>query len=310
VLSLLFEVARNYVEALGYQRRIAVADQSAEAQVALVRLTRARYEGGVAGELEVAQVEAQLASTRAQRQVLDTLFRQTVHRLSLLLGEFPDATQSEFAPSRAPLAAPLEVPLGLPSDLLRRRPDIRRSERRLAAATARIGAATADLFPRFSLTGSFGTAAHDIRHTLDRRSFAWSVGPAVSWPILEWSRVLANVHAQEAVEQQALATYEQTVLAALVEVEDALVALQSERARHTHLEAAVEANARAVRLATAQYEAGVSDFLVVLDSERALRRAEDEAIQSRTSVALDTLAAFKALGGGWSVYATPHRATE
>lgn len=299
LLTLVFEVARDYVEALGYQQRIAIAQKNIAAQTATVRLADSRYKGGLSSELDVVQAQAQLASTRAQLAALETDFQQAAHRLSLLLGEPPDATLPDLTrETPCPVVAP-EIPLGLPSDLLRRRPDIRRSERQLAAATARIGVATADLFPRFSLTGTFGSASTDVRHILDSKSLFWTVGPAVSWPILDGGRILANVHVREAIQEQALASYELAILRAVSEVEDARVAFQNEHARRTHLADAVGANDRAVRLATAQYNEGVSDFLDVIDSERSLRLAEDQRVQSETALALHAIGLFKALGGGW-----------
>ncbi len=302
LLTLLFEVARNYIDALGFAQRATVARQTIVSLEATVRLTQARYEGGLASGLDVAQAQAELASTRAELALHEAAFRQAVHQLSVLLGRFPDEALAQTF-ERTPLPAPPpEIPLGLPSDLLRRRPDIRRHERELAAATARIGAAEADFFPRFSLTGSFGSESTDVRHGLDRRSLLWSVGPAVSWPILEFGRLSAKVEEQEALEAEALAGYRRVVLQAVREVEDALVAFGSERTRHEQLTAAVGANQRAVELATLQYQEGVSDFLDVLDSQRSLRLAEDQLVQSRTALALHAIGVFKTLGGGWNCY--------
>lgn len=302
---LLFDVARAYVEARGCQQRIAIARENIAAQQETLRLARFQCDGGFGSELDVAQAETQLASTRAALTLLETSFRHTIHQVSLLLGEVPDATLAELSPEAPIPPAPPEIPLGLPSDLLRLRPDIRRCERRLAAATARVGVATADLFPRFSLTGTFGSESHDVRHILDSRSLFWSVGPAVSWPVFTGGRVRANIEVQSAVQQQALAEYEETILTALKEVEDALCAYRSERVRHEYLAEAVAAARRAVSLATAQYNEGVSDFLAVVDSERSLHAVEDRLVQSQTALTLHTIRLFKALGGGWESWAGP-----
>lgn len=302
---LLFDVARTYVEARGYQQRIAIARENITAQQQTLRLARFQCDGGFGSELDVAQAKTQVASTRAALTLLETSFRHTIHQLSLLLGEVPDATLTELCREAPIPPAPPEIPLGLPSDLLRRRPDIRRSERRLAAATARIGVATADLFPRFSLTGAFGSESHDVRHILDSRSLFGSVGPAVSWPVFTGGRTRANIEVRNAVQQQALAEYEETILTALQEVEDTLCAYRSERVRYDYLAEAVAAARRAVSLATAQYNEGVSDFLAVVDSERSRHAAEDRLVQSQTALTLQTIRLFKALGGGWDSTATP-----
>jgi NodT family efflux transporter outer membrane factor (OMF) lipoprotein len=305
LVTLLFEVARNYVEARGYQQRIGIAHQNLEVQQETFRLTRSQCDGGIGNELDVAQAQAQLSSTRSQVSLLETSFRHAVHRLSLLIAELPDATLAELS-KEAPIPAALpEIPLGLPSDLLRRRPDIRRRERQLAATTARIGVATADLFPKFSLNGSFGSQTYDVRRLLDGRSLAWSVGPGVSWPILDGGRIRANIEARNAIQQEALAQYDLAVLKAVKEVEDALIACQNERVRYRDLADAVTANLRAVSLASARYQEGLSDFLAVVDSERALYTAQEQLVQSRTNTTLQMIAVFKALGGGWEENAEP-----
>ncbi len=298
-VTLVFEVARNYVEARDCQRRIAIIRQNIEIQQKTLDLTRILSENGAASELDVAQARTQLSATYSQLPVLETSFRQAIHRISLLVGELPDATLAELAQEAPAPVTPLEIPLGLPSDLVRHRPDIRRSERLLAAATARIGVATADLFPRFSLTGAFGSESHDLRRFLDARSLFWAVGPSVSWPILDGGRIRANIEAQGADQQRALAEYELAVLNALKEVEDALIAYRNERTRYQHLTNAVEANRQAVSLANIQYQEGMSDFMVVVDTERTLCKYEDQLVRSGTQTTLCALAVFKALGGGW-----------
>jgi NodT family efflux transporter outer membrane factor (OMF) lipoprotein len=299
LVTLLSEVARNYVEARGYQNRILVARENIIAQEEALELTRVQFEGGLAGELDVAQAKAQLASTRSAVPTLESSFRQAVHRLGVLLGEYPTALVKDLETDGPIPTPPPEISVGLPSELLQRRPDIRRSERLLAAATAQIGVATADLFPRFYLLGSFGSQAYDFRNFLDHSSLFWSVGPSVSWPILDAGRLRAHVESQNAVQQEALAQYELTVLTALEEVENALTAYQREHLRRRHLSEAVEASRRALDLANERYVAGVADFLTVLDSERSLYETEDQLVQSTTATTLHAIALYKALGGGW-----------
>ena len=191
------------------------------------------------------------------------------------------------------------MPVGLPSELLRRRPDVRQAKRALAAATARIGVATADLFPKFSLTGQFGQQSAAFHRLFDSNSNFWSIGPAISWPVFEGGRIRANIRVQNARQEQALAIYEQTVLRSLQDVEDALVAYDREQARRVSLAGAVDANRRSVDLSNQLYQRGLIDFLSVLDAERALFLSEDALARSDTTVSTNLVALYKALGGGW-----------
>ena len=198
---------------------------------------------------------------------------------------------------------PPEVPMGLPSDLLRRRPDIREAERTLAADTARIGVAMADLFPRFSLNGSLGPQTIDMQHFLDRNSLSGSVGPSITWPVFQGGRILANIEAQNARQEQSLASYRQTVLNAFQEVEDAMTAYSSEKARREAIAGSVVANQKAVDLSSALYNRGFVDFLRVLESQRSLYSSQDELASSDITAMTNLVALYKALGGGWDSFA-------
>jgi NodT family efflux transporter outer membrane factor (OMF) lipoprotein len=189
--------------------------------------------------------------------------------------------------------------VGLPSDLLRRRPDIRRAEAQAHAATARIGVATADLFPKFNLAGSFGFSASDVTRIDRWTSNFWSWGPTVTWPIFAGGRIYWNIKVQDALTEQALLTYEKTVLTALKDVETALVAYAKEQETRKSLTEAVKNNRRAVDLATTLYLAGKSDFLNVLIAQRSLFATEDALAQSIRTVDTNLIALYKALGGGW-----------
>jgi NodT family efflux transporter outer membrane factor (OMF) lipoprotein len=189
--------------------------------------------------------------------------------------------------------------VGLPSDLLRRRPDVRKTERELAAATARIGVATADLFPRFSLTGAFGYEAYNSNLLFQDQSNFWGVGPTLRWPILNFKRLLAQIDSSKAIREEILARYERSVLLALEEVENALVAISREKNRVKFLDEAVLANDLAVKLAMERYLAGVQSYLAVIDAQAALYAAEDQVAQSRQAQILALVALYKALGGGW-----------
>ncbi len=310
LVTLLAEVARNYVELRTFQSRLEIAQQNVKVQQATVDLSRSRYEAGLTSELDVARSESQLATTQSQIPVLDTGVKTAAHRLGVLLGQQPGALLGELAASKPIPPAPGEaggggggggggVPVGLPSDLLRRRPDIRRAERDLAAATARIGMATADLFPRFSLTGSFGFQSTQVGDLVDGDSRFWSIGPAVRWPIFEAGRIRSNINVQGARQEQAAARYERTVLTAFEDVENALVAYSRQQARRASLEQAVAADLRAVDLANELYTRDLTDFLNVLDSQRQLFLLQDQLVESQGTVTTSLIALYKALGGGW-----------
>jgi NodT family efflux transporter outer membrane factor (OMF) lipoprotein len=303
LVSLLAEVARSYVELRGAQRQAAIARANLGAQTETLELTRARLAAGLASDLDVARAEAQVQATAAQIPSLESAARASIHLLSVLLAQQPNALAGELSREAPIPPTPREVPIGLPSDLLRRRPDVRRAERQLAAATARIGVATADLFPRFSLVGSLGLESSTFRDVGDLDSRFWSIGPSVSWPLLDFGRIRSNVDVVDAREEQAAAVYERTVLTSLREVEDALVSFSREQARRRELAGAVDSNRRAVSLADQLYRAGRTDFLSVLQSQRDLYASEDDLVDSDRRVASDLIALYKALGGGWEVEA-------
>jgi len=299
LVTLLSEVARNYVEVRGLQRRIVITQENMESERETLKLTQSRFKAGLTGELDVVRAEAQLASTTAAIPTLESALKQTIHQLGVLLGQTPESLLSELAKDAPIPANPPTVPVGLPSDLLRRRPDIRRAERQLASATAQIGVATADLFPKFSLTGSYGLQSADVDHWVDRRSTFGSITPNMQWPIFEGGRILSNIAVQNARQEQSLGLYENTVLTALKDVENALVAYAQEQVRYRELSAATKANRRALDLATELYSKGLADFLSVLDAQRALFVSEDALVQSQQTVITSLIALYKALGGGW-----------
>ncbi len=303
LVTLLAEVARNYVELRGFQQRLAIAHENIQAQQESLELTRVRFQAGLTSALDVAEAEALLATTRAQVPTLESGARQSMHRLGVLLGRAPGALLEELAP-RAPIpAATLGGTIGFPADLLRRRPDIRRAERELAAATARLGAATADLYPRFSLVGIIGFQSLDLADLAEWPSRFWTTGPTSRWPVFDAGRVRAHIQVQDARQEQALARYERTLLRALEDVENALVAYAREQERRRLLSETVRADQEAVNLATERYTGGLTDFLNVILAQRALYTNQDALAQSETAVVLDLIALYKALGGGWEVYA-------
>jgi NodT family efflux transporter outer membrane factor (OMF) lipoprotein len=299
LVSLLAEVGRSYLDLRGTQERLVILEKTVVSETDTLELARARFEAGLGTDLDVARAEGLLRATEAERPVLQRLARQAVFRLGVLLGEEPGALAPELeVPGQIP-AVPPEVPLVLPSELLSRRPDLRRAERELAAATARVGVARADLFPRFAILGSFGRRSEDAGDLGWGASQFWGVIPLVRWPILSGGRIRANVRVQGARQEQALRQYENDVLTALEEVENALSAHARERVRQESLREAVAANRRALEVATERYLGGVESFLSVLDAQRSVYAAEDQLVQSVRNVALGLVALYKALGGGW-----------
>ncbi len=304
LVSLSAEVAGNYLNLRSLQQRLAIARRNLKAQEHTAELTRQRFGAGFASKLDVVRAEALAATTAGQIPLLEAQVRQTIYSLSLLLGGEPSALLEELIPEADLPTAQATVPVGLPSDLLLRRPDIRRAEAKIHAATARIGVAKADLFPKFTISGALGLQNTTFTSTLNRASTAWSLGPALNWPLFDMGRSRANLELKKAVQEEELLAYEQTVLGALREVEHALIASTKEEEHRQAMAQAVTANRTAVELATALYAAGQNDFLAVLDAQRSLYAAEDALALSSRTVSTNLVALFKALGGGWSAEET------
>ncbi|HWB20676.1 MAG TPA: efflux transporter outer membrane subunit [Phycisphaerales bacterium] len=304
LVTLLGDVARNYIELRFFQKRLDIAQRNIGAQQASLEVAQARFDAGLTSELDVAQAKSLLATTTAVVPALEASRDQAIHRLGILLGQWPGSLMQRLQPSAEAPSAPPIVPVGLPSDLLRQRPDIRQAERQLAAATERIGVATADLYPKFQLTGNIGVSASDFADLFQSSAGFWNVGPSITWPILEGGRIHANIQVAEARAQESLIAYQQSILGALQEVEDNLVAYAKERIRLRSLDAAVTANRRAVDLANDRYTKGLVDFQSVLDTQRSLFLAEDDQAQSQRTVSISIVAIYKALGGGWSAFTT------
>ncbi|HXG63330.1 MAG TPA: efflux transporter outer membrane subunit [Planctomycetota bacterium] len=299
-VSLAAEVARNYVELRGLQTRLEVARRNLEAQRRTAALVRARVDAGRASEFDGVRAQGQADATAAALPELEAGVRRAVHRLGVLLGRDPGSLVPELAAAGRVPAPPSEIPIGLPADLLRRRPDVRRAERQLAAATARVGAAAADLYPRFFLLGFFRTESLETSDLFTAASRAWSFGPSIQWPFFQGGRIRARVEAQDARREQAAIRFERAVLGALQDVEDALVTLAREQTRRAALSRAAESRRRAVELAGRQYAEGLADLLSVLDAERALYETEDLLVRSEEAVSAAAIALYKAVGGGWT----------
>jgi len=299
MVSLLAEVARNYSELRGFQKRLDITNQNIKLQQDSLDLARVRADAGLGTQFDVERQSAQLDSTRALVPALQAAEIQTIHRLGVLLGEEPGALLNELAQAKPIPTVPPAVPVGLPGDLLKRRPDIREAEARVAAETARVGVARADLFPKFLLTGAAGRQATEPSGlTLGAGNF-FSIGPAITLPIFTGGKIRGNIEAQKQRLDQALTAYQNTVLRSLEETENALVAYGHEKDRQARLVAAVNASRQATMLANELYTRGLSDFLSVLDAQRQQLAAEDDLAQSDTAVITNLVALYKALGGGW-----------
>ena len=299
MLTLLAEVARNYVELRGGQRRREIAVRDRTLQEEAVELTRARFQSGVTNELDVTRAAALLAATQAAIPPLDTAVRKSMYAIAVLLGQQPGELVAELSSAAPVPPAPPEIPIGLPSDLLRRRPDVRQAERQLAAETARIGVAEAEWFPKISLTGDVGAESISASKWFVPGSLFWSLGPSVQWRILDFGRVRAEVKAQTAVQEAALATYEKVALTSLQEAENAVVAYAQEQNRHTALAVEVSENRRSLAMADALYAKGLVNYLDVLDARRSFYQSDDELAVSDQAISIDLVTLYKALGGGW-----------
>jgi multidrug efflux system outer membrane protein len=299
LVTLLGEVAKNYIDLRGFQRQLAVARANLKAQQETLELTSIRFQAGLVSDLEVAQAETEVNTTAASIPPLESALKGAAYQIEVLLGLQPGALWDEVS-KEAPIPnLPPEVLVGLPSELLRRRPDIRRAERQLAAATAQIGAATADLFPKFFLTGVGGLQSVSASDWLTSGSKFGSIGPRITWPVFDAGKIRANIEIRNAQQQQALTQYEKTILTALQDVETSLVNYSKEQSRYRSLLDAVTANRRALQMATELYGHGLVDFLNVLITQRSLYTVENDLAQSEATKATNLVALYKALGGGW-----------
>jgi NodT family efflux transporter outer membrane factor (OMF) lipoprotein len=295
------EVAREYVDLRSTQRRLTIARENLVTQQRALDLTKQLNQRGLTSRLDETRATAQVASTRATIPALEASISRSIHRLSVLLGERPTALASELNQPAPVPPVPDDVPVGLPSELLRRRPDIRRAERQLAASTEDVGVATADLFPRFFLNGSIGLQGTDPGNVFEYASRYYSLGPSVSWPIFDAGRTKARLSRAEARRAQSFAAFRGSVLNAFREVEDALVSYAKVQERAVSLREVAAASRQSVKIANELYSQGVSDFLSVLDAQRQLLLAEEQLANAEGERATSLVALYKALGGGWEL---------
>ncbi len=293
------DVALIYLDVRTMQARLEAAESNIASQRKILALTRARFTHGLATDLEVAQAERVLASSEVEVPLLRIALERGINTLAVLLGQTPGSLHARLAEPAPIPVPPAKVTVGLPVDLLRQRPDIRRAERRLAAQTARVGLATAELYPKLTLTGRFGYEALSSSDLFDAGSRVFSLGPALRWNVFAGGRLRAQIAAEDARATQALLGYEQTVLGALNEVENALIAYVEQRVRFEALERAVAASQRSLELATRLYKEGLVGFQDVLDAQRAVFAFENQLAAARGVSAASFVQLYRALGGGW-----------
>jgi NodT family efflux transporter outer membrane factor (OMF) lipoprotein len=297
-VSLVAEVALNYIQLRGYQQEILVAQKSLQAQQQTADITRKLFNAGFDTALDIANADAAVATTDAQIPVYETAAQQSIYALSILLARPPADLLKQLLPEAGLPSVPAQVPIGLPSGLLRRRPDVKAAEAQLHAATAQIGVAVADFYPQFSLTGSVNWNSNLLRTWWNTASRTFGVGPSVTWPIFQGGAIAANVQLQEALRDQAFIAYQKTVLTAFQDVENALIAFSKEQRHRTLLSDAVAANRKAVALSLELYTGGQNNFLTVTTAQQYLYTAENALVQSNCNIATDLIALYKALGGG------------
>ncbi|HET6607977.1 MAG TPA: efflux transporter outer membrane subunit [Rhodopila sp.] len=299
LLTSLAEVARDYIQLRGTQEQLKIAHENARSAQQSLALTRERAAGGVTTDLDVANASAQLRSTLSEIPSLEQQEAQEINALSLLLGQPPNALRQDLATAEPVPPVPARVPVGVPSELARRRPDIREAEAQLHAATADVGVAVANFYPSFTLTGSFGLQSLQLRHAFDLASNQYAVGPAITIPIFQGGQLRSTLQLRKAQQQEAAVAYQKTVLQAWHDVDNALTAYKAEQARRDELIQAVAENRKALSLAQSRYQQGVSDFLAVLDAQRSLLATQQQLAESTARVSSNLVALYKALGGGW-----------
>ena len=299
LVSLLAEVAGDYASLRTSQLRLAIAERNIASAKKALDLTQQEFQRGLGTDLEVAQARAQWNNVRSATPTLRAAVARLSHAIGVLVGGFPGDLEAELSNPAPLMAVPADLPVTLPSETMTNRPDIRRAERRYAAATARIGVATADLFPHFEIPLAIDPTSATISSLFLAKSLDWNLGLSASGLVYDGGKTDARIESAKAAAETARIAYEQTVRGAFRDVEDALINFSTETERNGTLKEAASDSDQALDRATRLYSAGLTDFLKVLDSERAAFAAEDLEAQSRLARVQDVIALFKALGGGW-----------
>lgn len=297
-LTVAAEIATDYLNLRSVQDQIEIARKNLDAQRQIFEITGKKYKAGLLSRLDYTSSKAQVAASEARIPELEASERSLIYSIGLLSGDGAKILEQLSKKSNLPPYPP-SIPVGLPADLLKRRPDIKKAEAQLHAATARTGAAKADYFPKITLTGDFGYSGNDADSLLNWSSRSWSFGPAVSIPVFNAGRIAANVESKNAIEEQALANYEKVVLTALKDVETALYNYSSDIKKHAHLAASAKDNYEAAEMSMSLYSAGKINYSRVLDARRNQYSAEEALVTSNGKLATDIVSLYKSLGGGW-----------
>jgi NodT family efflux transporter outer membrane factor (OMF) lipoprotein len=302
LVGVIADVARAYVDLRGLQVRASVLDSAMAVLRESLRIVRIRYERGITNELDVTLAARELATLEAQAAPVNAQVHAAEYTIATLLGLYPEDLVTELAPAGMVPAVPAAVDAGLPPQLLRRRPDIREAERELAGATARIGVATASLFPSLAVTGAIGFQRQSLRGEPVLGEHIWSLGPAAVWPLLDFGALDAQVEVADLATRAQLLRYKQTIQQAVREVDTSSALFAAEQLSLARLGTALVAGQRAVTLANERYERGVTDFLNVVDAERAEYDLEEQYAATQVAAAEQFIALYRSLGGGWESY--------
>jgi NodT family efflux transporter outer membrane factor (OMF) lipoprotein len=302
LVSVIADVARAYLDLRGLQMQLAVLQENIRTSQKLVDLVQARFDRGITNELDLTLARRQLATLQAQRQPLVAQIDAAQYTIAVLVGQFPEDLAQELSQPGMIPATPEQIDAGLPLDLLKRRADIQQAERQLAASTARIGVATANLFPRLVVTAGAGYQSQGLGVSPASNQFIWSAGPAAIWPLLDFGVLDALVGIADLRTHEMLVSYKQTIQRAVQEVDTAVSNYRGQQERLRNLGDALVASQRAVKLASERYDRGLTDFLNVVDAERQQYDLQEQYAGAQTVAAEQFVALYKALGGGWENY--------
>jgi len=301
MITVLAETAASYLQIRSLQAQLQTSFENIRSQQAMLDLTRVRYKYGIATYLDVAQATRVVANSEADLPLIRNDLNQSITSLAVLTGHSSRAIYSWLQPVQPIPLPPEEVTVGIPAERLRQRPDIRRAERNLAAQTARIGVATADLYPSFSLTGTFGFSSLKTGNFLDSASQIYGVGPSLSWNIFDMGKIRQQIAVQDARTEQALHSYEQTILEAIKEIEDRLKGYHEQLARMAALKNSVQASRETVEMSARLYKDGLTDFQNVLDAQRSLLETESAMDVAEGNTSIQLVGLYKAMAGGWPI---------
>lgn len=299
-VSMIAEVALAYIDVRTYQERLRVARENVTLQEETLELLQALNQAGSGDALAIAQAQYNLESSKSSVPDIQTGLEKAMNSLAILTGKAAGSLQQELEKEKTLPNVSVQLAVGVPADLIRRRPDIRKAERELAAQTARVGEAEAELYPKLSLSGSIGIESISADKLISDPTRLWSIGPTLSWPIFRAGSLRNQVKIQNEMMEQAYISYQTAILDATEEVENALVAYVNEQVKFKHLQKGVKAARLAKKLAEHQYTTGMTDFNDVLDAQRSLLTLEDSLSQSQGTVISDLIRLYKVLGGGWS----------